>query len=132
MSFKVQARTLLQLGAELISSDAVALFELIKNAFDAGSPGRKGRSRRPLARLARRFSGSNRSSPQKADGAIERLRSRLLQHVDSGAPGVSEWEASVHAARKANDVAVLPRQPISIPSVTQGTAYSRADPTRSI
>ena len=38
MSFRVAARTLLQLGAELISSDAVAFFELVKNAFDAGSP----------------------------------------------------------------------------------------------
>ena len=37
MSFRVTARTLLHLGAELISSDAVALFELVKNAFDAGS-----------------------------------------------------------------------------------------------
>ncbi len=32
------ARTVLQLGAELIGSDGIAFFELIKNAFDAGSP----------------------------------------------------------------------------------------------
>jgi len=38
MSFKVSARTVLELGAELISSDAVAIFELVKNAIDAGSP----------------------------------------------------------------------------------------------
>src|SRR5215471_15552982 len=38
MPFRVAARTVLQLGAELISSDAVAFFELIKNSFDAGSP----------------------------------------------------------------------------------------------
>ncbi|GAA4389467.1 sensor histidine kinase [Hymenobacter koreensis] len=38
MSFKITARTLLHLGAELISSDAVAFYELIKNAFDARSP----------------------------------------------------------------------------------------------
>src|SRR4051794_40918782 len=37
MPFRVTARTILQLGAELISSDAVAFYELIKNAFDAGS-----------------------------------------------------------------------------------------------
>lgn len=37
MSFKFKARVLLELGAELISSDAVALYELIKNAVDAGS-----------------------------------------------------------------------------------------------
>jgi signal transduction histidine kinase len=35
--FRVAARTILHLGAELISSDAIALYELIKNAFDARS-----------------------------------------------------------------------------------------------
>src|SRR5438874_2638149 len=38
LSFRVSARTLLQLGAELISSDGIAFYELIKNAFDAKSP----------------------------------------------------------------------------------------------
>ena len=37
MSFTVEARTLLELGKELISNDEVALYELIKNAVDAGS-----------------------------------------------------------------------------------------------
>src|SRR5690242_14912894 len=35
MAFRIAARTILQLGAELISSDGVAFYELIKNAFDA-------------------------------------------------------------------------------------------------
>lgn len=38
MAFTFKARVLLELGAELISSDAVALYELVKNAVDAGSP----------------------------------------------------------------------------------------------
>jgi len=33
--FKVSARTILALGSELISSDIIALYELIKNGFDA-------------------------------------------------------------------------------------------------
>lgn len=37
MTFKVSARTVLQLGSELISSDDVALYELVKNAIDAKS-----------------------------------------------------------------------------------------------
>ena len=37
MSFTFSARTILELGKELISSDEVALYELIKNAIDAGS-----------------------------------------------------------------------------------------------
>ena len=38
MSFKFSARAILELGKELISSDDVALSELIKNSIDAGSP----------------------------------------------------------------------------------------------
>lgn len=38
MAFDFKARVLLELGAELISSDAVALFELVKNSLDAKSP----------------------------------------------------------------------------------------------
>lgn len=38
MNFSFEARTLLELGKELISTDEVALYELIKNAVDAGSP----------------------------------------------------------------------------------------------
>lgn len=37
MSFEITARTILHLGADLISSDAVALYELIKNSIDAKS-----------------------------------------------------------------------------------------------
>lgn len=35
--FRVSARTVLELGAELISSDAIAIYELVKNSIDAGS-----------------------------------------------------------------------------------------------
>jgi len=37
VTFRVAARTILELGAELISSDAVAIYELVKNAIDARS-----------------------------------------------------------------------------------------------
>lgn len=37
MPFQVAARAVLELGAELISSDEIAIYELVKNAFDAGS-----------------------------------------------------------------------------------------------
>lgn len=35
--FKVSARTVLELGSELISSDSIAFYELIKNGIDAGT-----------------------------------------------------------------------------------------------
>jgi len=37
LNFRVNARAVLELGSELISSDIIAFYELIKNAFDAGS-----------------------------------------------------------------------------------------------
>ena len=37
MAFKITARTVLELGSELISSDIIAFYELIKNGFDAGT-----------------------------------------------------------------------------------------------
>lgn len=37
MNFRVSARAVLELGSELISSDIIAFYELVKNAFDAGS-----------------------------------------------------------------------------------------------
>lgn len=37
MGFRISARTVLELGSELISSDEVALYELVKNAIDARS-----------------------------------------------------------------------------------------------
>lgn len=37
MNFTITARVVSQLGAELISSDEVAIYELVKNGFDAGS-----------------------------------------------------------------------------------------------
>jgi len=37
VGFTVTARTILELGAELISSDAIALYELVKNSYDADS-----------------------------------------------------------------------------------------------
>lgn len=38
MAFGFKARVLFELGAELISSDAVALYELVKNSLDANAP----------------------------------------------------------------------------------------------
>lgn len=37
MPFQITARTVLELGSELISSDIIAFYELIKNGFDAGT-----------------------------------------------------------------------------------------------
>jgi signal transduction histidine kinase len=50
LPFRVAARAVLELGSELISSDEIALYELVKNAFDAGSPDVSIRFHVPLPR----------------------------------------------------------------------------------
>ena len=80
--FKVMARSVLELGSELISSDVIAFYELIKNSFDAGT--KKGvdirfevvlglRAYRELARLLR------------SDASFEFAYERTLQSLQSDA-----------------------------------------------
>ncbi len=69
MPFRVTARTILQLGAELISSDAVAFYELIKNAFDAGS-------KRVTVRVIERVPSSEIPSIQEALSAVKDAQPR--------------------------------------------------------
>jgi len=93
MPFKVSARTILLLGAELISSDSVAFYELIKNAFDAGSPrvdidvvvrinSDACSSHRALIQSEQNKTRNNIDKEQ----AIGRCRAALLADVDSSAP----------------------------------------------
>jgi len=53
MQFEISARTILQLGSELISSDGISFYELIKNSLDARSPNVKVRveSRLPFENI---------------------------------------------------------------------------------
>ncbi|MCC7368835.1 MAG: sensor histidine kinase [Chloroflexi bacterium] len=114
MTFKVAARTLLHLGAELISSDAVALQELIKNAFDAGS------KRATVDVVVRVFyatvgelaeqlrqeeeHGRNGHDGAASSAALPHLRRALQDAVDPTAPGA---KALVRQAVEAADWATL-------------------------
>ena len=88
MSFKVTARTVLQLGAELISSDSVAFYELIKNAFDAGS-------QRVFIDVCVRMdhgaylshSNALHKGVAESASAVNEYRRRILDDIDAAAPG---------------------------------------------
>ena len=78
-AFKITARTVLELGSELISSDIIAFYELIKNGFDAGTRngveirfdiGLSLREYRQLTRMTR-------MSNVTLDRAVERTRDAL-------------------------------------------------------
>ncbi|MGE1001442.1 sensor histidine kinase [Ralstonia pseudosolanacearum] len=91
MSFKFKARVLLELGAELISSDAVALYELVKNAIDAGSKNVKIRIRialqhsayKQLRALLQYESNAKQSTANRFDAA--KFNATVVQSLDDQA-----------------------------------------------
>ena len=110
MTFRVAARTLLQLGAELISSDAVAFYELIKNGFDAGSrvvevaftiriPGRDWEEVREIITAVA-------GQPCPGEEAVGGVRQDLVERVDREASDVEEFVGRI---RHAQDICALQR-----------------------
>lgn len=108
MFFRVTARTLVQLGAELISSDSIAFYELIKNAFDAGSP------RVLLDVCVRMDHGAYLShvtalSNQvgESPGSLEKHKLDVVKDIDSSSP---EAAVLIDKLKSAQSYAVLLRQ----------------------
>ena len=89
--FTVTARTVLELGAELISSDVIAFYELIKNGFDAGT--KSGVEIRFDIVLGLRSYSSLRNRTQEQEVPLDKLKTRCLSELDAGA-------ASLYASAK--------------------------------
>jgi HSP90 family molecular chaperone len=105
MAFRVAARTLLHLGAELISSDGVALYELVKNAFDSHSKRVVIEVLRPLKQLPERLASALTDENVNHDKAItDDLREGILAAIDLAAPGAAELSDSV---RTTEDIETL-------------------------
>ena len=109
MTFKVAARTILQLGSELISSDSVAFYELVKNGFDAGA------SRVEIDVLIRipgvawhdcyaAFSHSEHSSDRDQLSQVQAARELLLQGVDRAAPKAATLIEAIEEASTLSDL----------------------------
>ena len=96
MSFRITARTILQLGAELISSDGIAFYELIKNAFDAGS-------RRVTIDVYIRLDHNTYLAHREAcitnhdrsSAALEELKGRIVKDLDITAPQVDHFADAI-------------------------------------
>lgn len=86
--FRVSARTLVHLGAELISSDEIALYELIKNSFDAGSPRVRIDVVVPFPVLAVRSLAEEAKSAKAAD--LPKFKLRFQQLFYEQAPSVTK------------------------------------------
>lgn len=97
--FTVAARTILELGAELISSDAIALYELIKNAYDANS-------RRAVVNIVTVFKFSEKRNVKQRIDAVRRL---IALGKDTPASALVRLKTEI--AAKVDDTApVRPRQ----------------------
>lgn len=113
MPFRVTARTILQLGAELISSDAVAFYELIKNAFDAKSPRVWIRvtTRIPHEHLVTAREEIENELPKltKREGeqALNRLRKEAAEQIDVTAPEGKPFRAELLRAESPEALASL-------------------------
>ena len=116
--FKVMARSVLELGSELISSDVIAFYELIKNSFDAGTKNGVNirfqivlglRAYRELARMLR----SDDATLEVAyEQVLEKLHSdagsiydRALVHLD-GAESIEELQAALEVTYALNRITV--------------------------
>ena len=138
MAFKITARTLLHLGAELISSDAVALYELIKNAFDANSL--KGVQvgvtvRMPswpgewLVQIEKVPPEPPKDSSKRAAyvDELENLKRALLDALDATAPGVETCATEIKAAQNGASLRTAAEAANEIVIRDTGHGMSKAD-----
>lgn len=102
MSFKIAARTILQLGAELISSDEIAFYELIKNAVDARSPKvqvdivvRVPQS--TYNKLREKLTGMRRAS-KIADSEFDELKDQIAKSITPGTPSCADLEDRIRSS----------------------------------
>jgi signal transduction histidine kinase len=101
--FRVHARLLSELGDELISSDGVAIYELIKNAYDANSPWARVEVRAPvspseLAPAMEAFAAEPSVESLKASGLAPLLELETVRReVDRAmaAPATSEGDSTL-------------------------------------
>ena len=94
--FKICARTVLELGAELISSDTIAFYELIKNAFDAGS--RSGAEIRLEIAIRRNDYLKYRRRAIDGSADIDRLKTDVEKALDPSAPpdSLDRFRTTIH------------------------------------
>ena len=143
MPFRVTARTILQLGAELISSDAVAFYELIKNAFDAGSkrvtvrvierlPFDKHAALRDDIQAAEDEIQSAEELPARAKAAreavaVQSVRNEISSLANRTAPDIDEYLERVAAAKSLAALRELIDEAGSIEFSDSGEGMSLSD-----
>jgi len=93
--FRVTARTILELGSELISTDIIAFYELIKNAFDARSKTgveiafnvvlRRNEYLQARSEIDDAIADNTRSKSGRRNSMLAELKTRVISKLDSSA-----------------------------------------------
>lgn len=99
--FKVTARTVLELGSELISSDIIAFYELIKNGFDAQTKNGVEVHFDIVLSLRNFISLRNRAKEQEVP--LETLKHRCVSELDAAASKLYERARALIAATNSYD-----------------------------
>ena len=101
--FKVSARTILELGSELISSDIIAFYELIKNGFDAKTKNGVEISFNVVLRRNDYLSVLARA--RRVDSTLDELKGIALSKLNSGAAGdlIERAEEIIRCSNNRND-----------------------------
>src|SRR5687767_7729634 len=131
MSFKVTARTILQLGAELISSDAIAFYELIKNAFDAKS---KNVDVRVVVRIPHNIVidclqelNENRTNRNYVANRFAHIRKKLVDNINHELSDAQDFQNQIEKIDDADDLELLIRKSNYIVFNDQGDGMSSDD-----
>lgn len=134
MGFKITARTLLHLGADLISSDEIALYELVKNAFDASSKDVEikcnitipGESYFSALRELRQDIDKH-TSTTAITRAVDRWKVEFLANVDNDSPNVTKFNIALRACETLVDVLRAVEDANSIEVTDEGSGMSAKD-----
>ena len=125
MSFRIAARTILHLGAELISSDGIALYELIKNAYDAGSPDVRIDVRYAISRAVQRDMLSAATLPgRSAKGFLIRLQEKCLAGFVEGAKELDDLRRKIVASKSVDELLDVVQEANVITVTDQGRGMS--------
>lgn len=127
--FKVTARTVLELGSELISSDVIAFYELIKNGFDAQTE--NGVEVKFNIVLGLRSFTSLRNRANEQEVPLENLKERCLSELNAAATKLYEQaQKLIGAANSCDELSTALTEIYSLNSIRiidTGTGMSAED-----
>lgn len=129
MAFKISARTILHLGGELISSDGIAFYELIKNAFDAGSPQVEVRfvCAIPFEVLDATIDELVDIDSGEAEITLDSLISRIEEHIDLSAENSDYVLETIQECEDSDEVRAAISEANFIEFIDEGHGMSLSD-----